>query len=398
MERKKHSGRGFCLIPGDLRQNDSAQVSARFPGFLEPGTELLEPFGQKECRSPGAGSRTIFFLEIGPRKFPGSSLPSITSNLPPDLKKETKLEDGYHLPNCGKIVPQDEVKIIQDSTSNSPSPPSIIHEAEAPAHPVITPASIIHKETPASIIIKEHPAPPVINTDIEKYDFGTGRPLDPPPSSCFTSMDDLVCFCQLWAKSHGYAVFKSNSHLGKNVYIKCNRSGHFQGAVLNQSGRKTATLKINCPFQIKGSIATSKKITSKFWTLEILNGTHNHKPSDGAASHSAHKRLIPKQFEEIRKLSQANLKPAQILLQLQTSDNKTYAKNKTISNALQKLRREDLEGRKPIEALLDILKESNWLYDVKVNSNGAVLNLFFAHPGLVHPARINHHVALLDST
>jgi hypothetical protein len=23
------------------------------PGFLEPGTELLEPFGQKEFRSPG---------------------------------------------------------------------------------------------------------------------------------------------------------------------------------------------------------------------------------------------------------------------------------------------------------------------------------------------------------
>jgi hypothetical protein len=74
MERKKHSGRGFCLIPGDLRQNDSAQVSARFPGFLEPGTELLEPFGQKECRSPGAGSRIFFFLENGPGKSPGVTL------------------------------------------------------------------------------------------------------------------------------------------------------------------------------------------------------------------------------------------------------------------------------------------------------------------------------------
>ncbi|PLW24793.1 hypothetical protein PCANC_26906 [Puccinia coronata f. sp. avenae] len=219
--------------------------------------------------SPNPGTGTVLVPNVV-----SSSLPSITLSLPPDLKKETKLEDGYHLPNCGKIVPQDEVKIIQDSISNSPLPPSIIHEAEAPAHPVITPASIIHKETPALIIIKEDPAPPVINTDIEKYDFGTGRPLDPPPSSHFTSMDDLVCFCQLWAKSHGYAVFKSNSHLGKNVYIKCNQSGHFRGAVLNQSGRKTATLKINCPFQIKGSIPTSKKITSKFWTLEILNGTH----------------------------------------------------------------------------------------------------------------------------
>ncbi|PLW45428.1 hypothetical protein PCANC_11894 [Puccinia coronata f. sp. avenae] len=250
------------------------QVWAQMQSLLAllPAQPTMENPQATVDNSPNPGTGTVLVLNVV-----SSSLPSITSNLPPDLKKETKLEDGYHLPNCGKIVPQDEVKIIQDSTSNSPSPPSIIHEAEAPAHPVITPASIIHKETPASIIIKEDPAPPVINTDIEKYDFGTGRPLNPPPSSRFTSMDDLVCFCQLWAKSHGYAFFKSNSHLG----------------------RKTATLKINCPFQIKGSIPTSKKITSKFWTLEILNGTHNHEPSDGAASHSAHKRLIPEQFKEI---------------------------------------------------------------------------------------------------
>jgi hypothetical protein len=47
---------------------------------------------------------------------------------------------------------------------------------------------------------------------------------------------------------------------------------------------------------------------------------------------------------------------------------------------------------------LCILKESNWIFDVKVNSSGAVLNLFFAHPGAIHLAQINHHIALLDST
>jgi malonate-semialdehyde dehydrogenase (acetylating)/methylmalonate-semialdehyde dehydrogenase len=211
-------------------------------------------------------------------------------------------------------------------------------------------------------------------------------------------MDDLFGFCQAWAKNHGYAIAKSNSHPGKNIYIKCDRSGHFRGSIMNNSGCKTATTKINCPFHVKGSVPTSKKITSKLWTMEVLNGTHNHEPSDGASSHAAHKRLLPEQFEEIRKLSQANIKPAQILLQLCTSDNKTYATNKTISNALQKIHRNDLAGRKPIEALLCILKESNWIFDVKVNSSGAVLNLFFAHPGAIHLTRINHHIALLDST
>jgi hypothetical protein len=66
-------------FPGIWDKSFSAEVSG---GFLEPGTELLEPFGQKECRSPGAGSRRIFVLEIGPGKFPGVTLnPPIGSSI-----------------------------------------------------------------------------------------------------------------------------------------------------------------------------------------------------------------------------------------------------------------------------------------------------------------------------
>jgi hypothetical protein len=137
---------------------------------------------------------------------------------------------------------------------------------------------------------------------------------------------------------------------------------------MDNSGRKTASTKINCPFHIKGSVLTSKKVINKFWTMEALNGLHNHKPSDGASSHSAHERLIPSQYEDIRKLLQANLKPAQIFLQLRTSNNKTYTTNKTISNTLQKICCNNLAGCTSIEALLCILKESNWIYNVNVNS------------------------------
>jgi hypothetical protein len=40
-----------------------------------------------------------------------------------------------------------------------------------------------------------------------------------------------------------------------------------------------------------------------------------------------------------------------------------------------------------------VLKETNWVWDIKVNAAGQIQNLFFAH--LV---QINHHVALLDAT
>jgi hypothetical protein len=206
-------------------------------------------------------------------------------------------------------------------------------------------------------------------------------------------MDDLVHFCQTWGKHLGYAVLKSNLVPGKNVYITYDRSGSYRGSAINKSARKTALMKVNCPFQLKGSVPTSKKITSKVWTLEIHNGEHNHNPSPSASAHAAHRQLLPNQEEEIHKLSKAKLKPAQILLQLRTSNKEILA-----TNTLQKIRLENLAGRTPIKVLMCVLKESNWACNIKLNSSGKLLNLFFAHPGSIHLACINHHVALLDAT
>ncbi|OAV85170.1 hypothetical protein PTTG_30731, partial [Puccinia triticina 1-1 BBBD Race 1] len=178
-------------------------------------------------------------------------------------------------------------------------------------------------------------------------------------------MDTLVQFCQMWAKNHGYAVFKSNLVPGKNVYTQCDQSGHYHGSGVKKDGRTTSTTNIGCPFVIYGSVPTSKKVVDKTWTFQIQNGKHNHEASPGPRSHAAHQQLIPEQIEKIQKLLKSNLKAAQILLQLQTSNNKTYATNKTVTNALQKICREDLDGQKPAEALMSILQESNWTWDVK---------------------------------
>jgi hypothetical protein len=62
------------------------------------------------------------------------------------------------------------------------------------------------------------------------------------------------------------------------------------------------------------------------------------------------------------------------------------------------MRRKDLAGRPPIKALLCILQETNLTWDVKVTQNRKIQNLFFAQPGSIHLARINHHVALLNAT
>ncbi|OAV88143.1 hypothetical protein PTTG_29134 [Puccinia triticina 1-1 BBBD Race 1] len=114
-------------------------------------------------------------------------------------------------------------------------------------------------------------------TKINEYDFKIGKVLDPTLSAQFLSMEDLFQFCQKWAKHHGYAVAKMHLVPGKNIYTCCNRSVSYCGSTLNNAGKKMSLSKVNCPFQLKGSIPTSKKKPNKMWNLEIRNAEHNHK-------------------------------------------------------------------------------------------------------------------------
>ncbi|POW16619.1 hypothetical protein PSTT_01140 [Puccinia striiformis] len=231
---------------------------------------------------------------------------------------------------------------------------------------------------------------PTLITDPQSYDFTTGEPMEPPPVTRFLTKDDLLRFCQLWAKTHGYAprrMFISVAIEEESTKARRPINQAEKQLVQRQTARSNSR-----------DHTTSKKITNKTWTLEVQEGTHNHDPSPGASSHAAHRKLQPDQVLELRCLFKSNIKPAQMLLQLRTSDDQTLATNKTITNMLQKFRREDLDGKTPIEALVYVLKETNWSWEVKVNDSGQIQNLFFAHPGSIHLARINHHVALLDAT
>ncbi|KAI7959610.1 hypothetical protein MJO28_003401 [Puccinia striiformis f. sp. tritici] len=290
----------------------------------------------------------------------------ITSPPPPSLEE---LVPGMHIVS----------KSLPGSVGSAPDTKDHPHEVLDPAKgldengydlealPVIATSP---PRQPASTA-GNHKEPPQLIIDLDDYDYTRGEPLDAPPVCLFRSMDKLVQFCQAWAKSHGYAVCKSNLSPGKNVYIRCDRSGDYHGLGSNPSGQQTASIKINCPFLVYGSPSTSEKVTNKSWKMQLCCVDHNHEASPSPASHAAHRLLIPAQIAEIQRLWKLNLRPAQILLQLQTADPNILATNKTILNALQKLRREDPAGRSPIEVLMTILKGTNWASEVKVDHEDA---------------------------
>ncbi|KAI9606011.1 hypothetical protein H4Q26_004383 [Puccinia striiformis f. sp. tritici PST-130] len=128
-------------------------------------------------------------------------------------------------------------------------------------------------------------------------------------------------------KHHGYGISKGSSHAGKNIYIRCDRGGTYTGKLENLAKRNSSTRK---------SYARADGRSSE--TIEIKCQDH----SDSSPA-------LP-------------------------SDPETLAVNRTISNALHKIRLEDLAGQTPIAALFTLLKASNWVWEVQTSPTGAIQN------------------------
>lgn len=214
-------------------------------------------------------------------------------------------------------------------------------------------------------------------------------------------------FAQLWAREHGYAFKVKSSHPEKNTYLKCDRAGEYSGPLVTERQRQTSTLLCGCQCEVKGVCPQVPKKQLKqpgfvapriLWTLETRVPSHNHEPSSTPSAHPVLRRLNSSQQEEVNRLTKSHVSPIQILHQLRTSDPNCLATTRTIYNARAALRKQALDGRTQIEALLDTLKEYNWTHKANVDDKGALRDLFFAHPGSLHLARINHHVCLIDAT
>jgi hypothetical protein len=95
---------------------------------------------------------------------------------------------------------------------------------------------------------------------------------------------------------------------------------------------------------------------SSQWILYILEEAHNHPPSAAPTAHPAHRiaALAPEIRAEIGGLSQAGFSPGEILTKLQVSDTQLSLLAKDIGNIIQQIRAEDLNGRTPIQWLLEV--------------------------------------------
>jgi hypothetical protein len=97
-------------------------------------------------------------------------------------------------------------------------------------------------------------------------------------------------------------------------------------------------------------------------------------------------------------MTHAGARPMQILVAIQKEDHDTLVSATDIRSERKAVREKQLSGRSPIEALLDNLSTSDWVFAVKKDDNNHVQNLFFAHQKQIEMLRANPDVLLMDCT
>jgi hypothetical protein len=181
--------------------------------------------------------------------------------------------------------------------------------------------------------------------------------LLPPPEAIYPDPDTAQIAIQLHAKQNGYAFYRFTSRATR-ILFACDRAGNYDSkgkdpAVHKSKQRKrTGSKKCGCLMKVELRLDN----LSSQWILSVLEGAHNHGPSTVATAHPVHRTtaLTPEIHAEIIRLSRSGSSPTQILTTLRLSDPQTPLLVKDISNIVQRIRAEQLNGRTAIQCLLEV--------------------------------------------
>ena len=171
------------------------------------------------------------------------------------------------------------------------------------------------------------------------------------------------------------------------IYYCCDKVGQYTSKA---EVRDTKSRAYNCPFKL---VIYQEGVQ---WKLKVLNKDHNHPPSLDPSTHHIHRRRTPAQKEYIR--SRSGTAPKQILIDLRREDPQTLISDQDIRNERASAAAEYLNGRSPLEALLDEFSTPEWVFDVKHDTDNRLECLFFAHKNQVELLHANPDVLLMDCT
>ena len=95
---------------------------------------------------------------------------------------------------------------------------------------------------------------------------------------------------------------------------------------------------------------------SNTWEVEVLESTHNHGPFAAASAHPAHRiaSISPFIYAQIKTLASTGIGNAQILSTIRQENPTALLSQKDVSNIVQKARIQQLNGKTPIQWLMEV--------------------------------------------
>ncbi|KAG2207176.1 hypothetical protein INT47_012229 [Mucor saturninus] len=221
----------------------------------------------------------------------------------------------------------------------------------------------------------------------------------------FSSSETLEMYMIDHCKENCYLVSLGRSRYYpdrrlKSLEFKCDRGG--KNSSKSTGKRLSKTRRTDCPFKwVVGSSWRKEQgvYTAKF-TLHLNNSGHNHESADSLAGHSIACKIGDDHMKVIKDMTIANSSPQDILIYLRQKFPGDYFRPSTVYNARQKIREEYLDGRSPLQALLDQFSEadSGFIYAYNSNEDSTIKKLFFAHSHSLEMVERFPQVLLTDCT
>ena len=217
-----------------------------------------------------------------------------------------------------------------------------------------------------------------------------------PSDNLYNSYEEAYIALKTHGLQHGYGfVIKRskphNSTTKTRYYFCCDRFKNYQSSAKSLS---TSTRSTECQF----NLVIFKIKHGDQWQLEVKNKHHNHLRSINPSAHNVYRKRTQSQKDMIELMTHAGARPMQILAAIQREDEDTLVSATDIRSERKAIRQKHLDGRSPIETLLDDLSTGEWVFSVQKDKNERVQNLFFAHQKQVELILANPDVLLMDCT
>jgi hypothetical protein len=223
-------------------------------------------------------------------------------------------------------------------------------------------------------------------------------PLSPPPSEFYNTHEEAYNSTLEWAEEHGYGFSLRRSKPDGDrpktcfVYQCIRRSLRSSKATI----RQTSTLSSNCKFSF-----TIKQVSTVPPRWGVLNTYphHNHDPAEHPGGLSCHRKRSNDVKDTIKSMTASHVAPKQIFSVLKQQDPNINIQMVDIYNEQRDLKVARLQGRTPIESLLQRLgDDTEWVSAYRTDGEERLNALFFAHTAQVKLIRAYPDVLLMDCT